>query len=175
MIGRIITRGRNSGLKCLSTGSLPPFLSLSLLFFSPNREPVYRLHRYLPPKLLQYVAYAATLCSHGRAEAGEHKLEHILLSKYINSRDSFYWQMFLEPLTLDIINTCISKVNFCDLRPYKRTFYESFSTLSIITTKNEANSRVDSTVSVGRKVGYMKIYPENTREIRYTVLIHYYD
>ena len=38
-------------------------------------------HCYLPPKLLQYVAYAATLCSHGRAEAGEHKLEHILLSK----------------------------------------------------------------------------------------------
>ena len=32
----------------------------------------------------------------------EHKLEHILLSKYINSRDNFYWQMFLEPLTLDI-------------------------------------------------------------------------
>ena len=46
--------------------------------------------------------YAATLGSHGRAEAGEHKLEHILLSKYINSRDSFYWQMLLEPLTLDI-------------------------------------------------------------------------
>ena len=153
----------------------PPFPFPFFAIFSPNREPVHRLHRYLPPKLLQYVAYAATLCSHGRAEAGEHKLEHILLSKYINSRDSFYWQMFLEPLTLDIINTCISKAHFCDLRPYKRTFYESFSTLSIITTKNEASNRVDSTVSVNRKVGYMKIYPETTREIRYTVLIHYYD
>ena len=50
-IGRIITRGRNSGLKCLSTGSLfslsppPPhtFPSLSSLFFPPNREPVHRL------------------------------------------------------------------------------------------------------------------------------------
>ena len=27
-------------------------------------------HSYLPPKLLQYIAYAVTLCSHGRAEAG---------------------------------------------------------------------------------------------------------
>ena len=37
MIGRIITRGRNSGLKCLSTGSLPPFPSLSSLFFPKQR------------------------------------------------------------------------------------------------------------------------------------------
>ena len=48
MFGKIITRGRSSGLKsickCLSTGSLPPpFPSLSLLFFPPNREPVHRL------------------------------------------------------------------------------------------------------------------------------------
>ena len=33
------------------------------------------------PPLLQYVAYAVTLRSHGRAEAGRHKLEHILLLK----------------------------------------------------------------------------------------------
>ena len=38
-------------------------------------------HCYLPPKLLQYVAYAVTLRSHGRAEAGGHKLEQILLLK----------------------------------------------------------------------------------------------
>ena len=37
MIGRIITRGRNSGLKCLSTGSLSPFPSLSSLFFPKQR------------------------------------------------------------------------------------------------------------------------------------------
>ena len=37
MFGKIITRGRNSGLKCLSTGSLPPFPSLSLLFFPKQR------------------------------------------------------------------------------------------------------------------------------------------
>ena len=38
-------------------------------------------HCYLPPKLLQYVAYAVTLRSHGRAEAGGHKLEHIFILK----------------------------------------------------------------------------------------------
>ena len=38
-------------------------------------------HCYLPPKLLQYVTYAVTLRSHGRAEAGEHKLEQILFLK----------------------------------------------------------------------------------------------
>ena len=38
-------------------------------------------HCYLPPKLLQYVAYAVTLRSHDRAEAGGHKLEHILQLK----------------------------------------------------------------------------------------------
>ena len=38
-------------------------------------------HCYLPPKLLQYLAYAVTLRSHGRAEAGGHKLEHIFILK----------------------------------------------------------------------------------------------
>ena len=38
-------------------------------------------HCYLPPKLLQYVTYAVTLRRHGSAEAGERKLEHILLLK----------------------------------------------------------------------------------------------
>ena len=82
-----------------------PPLSKGLDALTPPPPPYLKVwiwHCYLPPKLLQYVAYAATLCSHGRAEAGEHKLEHILLSKYINSPDSFYWQMLLEPLTLDI-------------------------------------------------------------------------
>ena len=174
MFGKIITRGRNSGLKCLSTGSLPPFLSLSLLFFTQTESLFTGYTVIYYQKLLQYVAYAATLCSHGRAEAGEHKLEHILLSKYINSRDSFYWQMFLEPLTLDIINTCISKAHFCDLRPYKRTFYESFSTLSIITTKNEASNRVDSTVSVSRQSrlheNISRNYTRNTLHCPYTLL-----
>ena len=141
----------------------PPFPFPFFAIFSPNREPVHRLHRYLPPKLLQYVAYAATLCSHGRAEAGEHKLEHILLSKYINSRDSFYWQMFLEPLTLDIINTCISKAHFCDLRLYKRTFNESFKSFSVITAKQKTDNWVDSTVRVNHIKGDSKVYPETTR------------
>ena len=149
----------------------PPFPFPFFAIFSPNREPVHRLHRYLPPKLLQYVAYAATLCSHGRAEAGEHKLEHILLSKYINSRDSFYWQMFLEPLTLDIINTCISKAHFCDLRLYKRTFNESFKSFSVITAKQKTDNWVDSTVHGTHKKGDCGVYRETTREMR--VLIRY--
>ena len=37
MIGRIITRGWNSDLKCLCTGSLPLFPSLSSLFFPQQR------------------------------------------------------------------------------------------------------------------------------------------
>ena len=89
--------------------------------------------------------------------------------KYINSHDSFYWRMFHEPLTQHIQ----WKAHFCDLRPYKRTFYESFYTLPIITTKHKADNRVDSTVSVNQKVGYIKIYRETTREMGRTVLIRY--
>ena len=40
MIGRIITRGRNSGLKCLSTGSLPPFPFPFLAIF-PQTESLF--------------------------------------------------------------------------------------------------------------------------------------
>ena len=43
MFGKKIARGRNSGLKCLSTGSLPTFPFPFLAIFSPNREPVHRL------------------------------------------------------------------------------------------------------------------------------------
>ena len=47
MIGRIITRGRNSGLKCLSTGSLPHFPFPFLAIFFP-RELVHRLLKHVP-------------------------------------------------------------------------------------------------------------------------------
>ena len=50
--------------------------------------------------------------------------------------------MFHEPLTLNLFN---QKAHLCDLRLYKRTFYESFKSLSIITAKNEIDNRVDST------------------------------
>ena len=40
MIGRIITRGRNSGLKCLSTGSLSPFPFPFLAIF-PQTESLF--------------------------------------------------------------------------------------------------------------------------------------
>ena len=39
-------------------------------------------------------------------------------SKYINSHDSFYWQMFLEPLTLDIFMHIQS--TFLRLRPLQK-------------------------------------------------------
>ena len=35
--------------------------------------------------------------------------------------------------------------------------------MPIITTKHEADNRVDSTVSVNQKVGYIKIYRETAR------------
>ena len=66
-------------------------------------------------------------------------------SKYINSHDSFYWQIFHEPLALNIFM-------------YTKSTFESFYTLAIITTKHEADNRVDSTVSMNRKVGYSKVY-----------------
>ena len=89
-------------------------------------------------------------------------LNRFYFSKYISSHDSFYWQIFHKPLTLDI-----------DLRLYKRTFYESFETFSMIATPNEADNRVDSTVSISHKVGYITVYPETTLGIRGPVLIQY--
>ena len=65
------------------------------------------------------------------------------------------------------------KTNFCNLRLYKGTFYESFNTLAIITTKHEADNRADSTVSVNHKVGYSKVYLETTREMGRPILILY--
>ena len=73
-------------------------------------------------------------------------------SKYINSHDSFYWQIFHEPLTLNIFM-------------YTKSTFESFYSLAIITAKHEADNRVDSTVSVSRKVGYSKVYLQTTREM----------
>ena len=86
----------------LETGSPLPYLRVWMSWTPPYLK-VWIRHCYFPPKLLQYVAFAVILRSHGRAEAGGHKQKHILLSKYINSHDSFYWQIFHEPLTLDIL------------------------------------------------------------------------
>ena len=47
----------------------------------PSYLKVWIRHCYLPPKLLQYVTYVVTLRSHGRAEAGGHKEEHIFTSQ----------------------------------------------------------------------------------------------
>ena len=59
-------------------GDPPPLLRIWMTWTPPYLK-IWIQHCYLPPKLLQYVAYAITLRSHGRAEAGGHKLEHILL------------------------------------------------------------------------------------------------
>ena len=47
----------------------PPKLRIWMTW-SPPYLKVWIQHCYLPPKLLEYVAYAVTLRSHGRAEAG---------------------------------------------------------------------------------------------------------
>ena len=60
------------------------------------------------------------------------------------------------------------KPHFCDLRLYKRTFYESFKSFSVITAKHETDNRVDSTVGVSYINDDFMVYPETTRE---TVLI----
>ena len=63
-------------------GDRPPPLYLRVwMTWTPPYLKVWIRHCYLPPKLLQYVAYAATLCSHGRAEAGGNKLDQILFLK----------------------------------------------------------------------------------------------
>ena len=59
----------------------PSYLRVWMTHPPPPYLKVWIRHCYLPPKLLQYVAYAVTLRSHGRAEAEGHKLEHILLLK----------------------------------------------------------------------------------------------
>ena len=59
------------------------------------------------------------------------------------------------------------KSKFLQLTPVQK------NTLPIITTKHEADNRVDSTVSVNHKVGYTKVYLETTRERGRTVLILY--
>ena len=58
----------------------PPYLRVWMTWIPPYLK-VWIWHCYLPPKLLQYVAYAVTLCIHGRAEAEGHKLEQILFLK----------------------------------------------------------------------------------------------
>ena len=71
----------NWGPKCRKKffGDLhPPFI---WKIAPPSYLKVWIRHCHLPPKILQYITYAVTLRRHGRAEAGEHKLEHILLLK----------------------------------------------------------------------------------------------
>ena len=81
MIGRIIIRGRNSGLKCLSTSSLLPFPSLSSLFFTPNKEPVHRL--------LQGKIFGMSLSSRVYAEDGTY------ITNQISRIDVDLYQKFL--------------------------------------------------------------------------------
>ena len=59
----------------------PPHYLRVWMTWTPPYLKVWIRHCYLPPKLLQYVTYAVTLRSHGRAEAGGHKVEHNLFLK----------------------------------------------------------------------------------------------
>ena len=84
----------------------PPFISRSgsgIVIYHPNY--------YNTSPMLSLFAVMAEQRQRGI------NLNTFYFSKYINSHDSFYWQIFQKPLTLDI-----------DLRLYKRTFYESFET-----------------------------------------------
>ena len=78
-----------------------------------------------------------------------------------------FTQVFHEPLTLQ------PKAHFCDLCLYKRTFYKSFKSFSVITAKHETDNRVDSAVRVSHISGDFIVYPETTREMRESVLIPY--
>ena len=78
-----------------------------------------------------------------------------------------FTQVFHEPLTLQ------PKAHFCDLCLYKRTFYKSFKSFSVITAKHETDNRVDSAVRVSHISGDLIVYPETTREMRESVLITY--
>ena len=49
------------------------------------------------------------------------------------------------------------KAHFCDLRLYKRTFYKSFKSLSVITAKNETDNWVDSIVCVRHIYGDIEV------------------
>ena len=59
----------------------PLYLRIWMIAPPPSYLKVWIRHCYLPPKLLQYVTYVVTLRRHGKAEAGGHKEEHILLVK----------------------------------------------------------------------------------------------
>ena len=78
-----------------------------------------------------------------------------------------FTQVFHEPLTLQ------PKAHFCDLCLYKRTFYKSFKSFSVITAKHETDNWVDSAVRASRIKGDFIVYPETTREMRESVLIPY--
>ena len=48
ILSSLFTRGRNSGLKCLSTGSLPPFLFSFLSIFFPKQRACSQVISILP-------------------------------------------------------------------------------------------------------------------------------
>ena len=81
---------------------------------------------YLPPNLLQYVAYAVIFRSHARLNPQLSTPTAVVVI-------FFYSRVFHLPLNLNIFS---QKHIYCDLLLYKRTFRESSKTFSIITTKS---------------------------------------
>ena len=83
----------------------------------------------------------------------------ITTKKYIDSHDTF----IRECSTNLALLTLQPKPHFCDLRLYKRTFYESFKSFSVFTAKHETDNWVDSTVRGSHINGDFPVYPETTR------------
>ena len=65
-----LTKPRPEGLKIFLGETAPPPPAKNLDDLDPPLSQGLDSQCYLPPKLFQYVAYAVTLRSHGRAEAG---------------------------------------------------------------------------------------------------------
>ena len=63
-------------------GDRPPPLNLRIwMTWTPPYLKIWIQHSYLPPKLLQYIAYASLFAVMAGPRQGGHKLEHILFLK----------------------------------------------------------------------------------------------
>ena len=100
MIGRIITRGRNSGLKCLPKGSLPLFRSLSSLFF-PQTESLFT----------GYVLRSRCVFKTPTLTNSVLKI-HLKFNKFIFRAPGLkrLQRLKIFPFVMDITNICILKI-----------------------------------------------------------------
>ena len=113
------TKLRREGSKKIFWRPAPPPLSKGLDDHSPF------LSQGLNPALLfttQTLTIRRLCCHSSQSWQGKGKWginwDTFYFSKYINSHDSFYWQIFHEPLTLDIFMHI--KSTFLRLRPVQK-------------------------------------------------------